>query len=624
MTGRIAIDFGTTRTKVAYLPPKAGRPELLRFGDEEDRPFTPSLFCLPANSSAILFGDHVLEIVREGGEGVPRVPVKRQLRENKIRVSGRAEPPAHLLTAAFTALRAKAGREIACFAATPPEQVVLTLPCAWGPALRELMTQAARTAGFAQVDLVEEPVAAARAWLAESGAAADAVVVLDCGGGTVDWAYLRREVEELRPALDVPPGGIEGLGGEDVDLGLLELLELDLAAQGIAPSEIWTRRPRLLLQLRRLKEAVARGRPPFALPVGSASVTLATADIHAMIHSRLLARAVDGLRAYLERIATAENGPLPMVLLVGGSARLPGLAQAVGNLGVKVVGWDRSEFASVLGAIMPVATTATLAAASSGAPPGRTLREREEAWCPELVEIPGGSFVMGSSPDEPGHQPDEAPQRKVAVARFALGLGPITRTQYVRFCVATGRAHLAFAPHTADLPVTEVSWTDAAAYGAWLSGELGADYRLPTEAEWEYAARAGTSSPYWTGDTITPLQARFRRVQTGANVQEGLVTILLAMPVAASAGGYPANPFGLAHMLGNVFEWVADGWRSDYRNAPTAAATPVAASETGWRVYRGGAFDSPPLQLRAARRNKATPDFRAGNLGFRIARSFPG
>jgi molecular chaperone DnaK len=194
MSGTVAIDFGTARTKLAFRPPGGGRPELMRFA--EDRPFAPSLFYLPPDDGPALWGDDAEDMLSEDPAGV-LVALKRALSRPKVRANARSEAPTALLARLLADLRARAGQQVAHLGGRPPRRAALTAPALFGPDEEQLLREAALAAGFEEAEVVSEPEAAARAWLAETGEAADEVIVLDCGGGTVDWAWLRGSVAKL-------------------------------------------------------------------------------------------------------------------------------------------------------------------------------------------------------------------------------------------------------------------------------------------------------------------------------------------------------------------------------------------------------------------------------------------
>jgi len=230
-----------------------------------------------------------------------------------------------------------------------------------------------------------------------------------------------------------------------------------------------------------------------------------------------------------------------------------------------------------------------------------------------MVRVPGGSFTMGSPASESGREADEN-QRNVTVAAFAAGRTEVTRGQWAAFVRDTGRADPQVKSDTYctwrspgyaqddNHPVACVNWDDARAYVAWLSQRTGQRYRLLTEAEWEYAARAGTTTAYSTGASISPSQARISSSST------------------AFVGSFPANAFGLYDVHGNVWEWVQDCYENPYPSAPTNGAA-YETSSCSSRVVRGGSWGYLPVNLRSAFRNRNTPSNRFINFGFRLART---
>lgn len=251
--------------------------------------------------------------------------------------------------------------------------------------------------------------------------------------------------------------------------------------------------------------------------------------------------------------------------------------------------------------------------------PGSVFRDCSD--CPEMVIISAGSFTMGSPRGEAGRYDDEGPQRRVTFERpFALGRYEVTFAQWDA-CVAAGGCN----GHRPDdrgwgrgaRPVINVSWWDARAFAAWLSDRTGQPYRLPTEAEWEYAARAGTTTPFWTGATISTAQANYAGNLAYAGGSKGIYrmqTMLVDDP------SFPANPFGLRHMTGNVREWVEDCYVYDYGAAPADGRLAVDRSDCRGRVLRGGSWSVIPGNLRSAYRDRIAPVVRVSNVGFRVAR----
>lgn len=240
------------------------------------------------------------------------------------------------------------------------------------------------------------------------------------------------------------------------------------------------------------------------------------------------------------------------------------------------------------------------------------------AGCPELVVVPGGSFMMGSLASELGRHSTEGPQRRVTIQSFAAGRTEVTFAQWDA-CVAAGGCS-----HRPDdngwgrgsRPVVDVNWDDAQQYVAWLRGKTGKYYRLLSEAEWEYAARAGTSTPFHTGQRLNPSQANFDSgysYNDSAKVESRQRTV----PVRQFA----PNAFGLSDMHGNVWEWVQDVWHGDYSGAPSDGSVWLTGGDQGRRVLRGGSWYSTPGDLRSANRISNSPAIRSFITGLRIARA---
>ena len=227
----------------------------------------------------------------------------------------------------------------------------------------------------------------------------------------------------------------------------------------------------------------------------------------------------------------------------------------------------------------------------------------------ELLEIAAGEYIMGETLGDRFANDTERPQHRVSIPAFALGRFPVTVAAYRVFRPEHGLE----LPD--GVPVTGVSWRDAIDYCQWLSPRVGRAVRLPTEAEWEYAARAGATTLYSWGNEITSERANYRYSEEGARVGPGHLT---------PAGAYPANAFGIYDLLGNVGEWTQDTWHADYCNAPADASAWVAPGDGPFlRVVRGGAWDYLPRLLRTFWRDAYSEDLSRDNLGFRIAASIP-
>jgi len=227
---------------------------------------------------------------------------------------------------------------------------------------------------------------------------------------------------------------------------------------------------------------------------------------------------------------------------------------------------------------------------------------------PDMVELRADSFTMGSGSTSPRFE--ERPQHRVNLSRFAISKYEVTFAQYDRFVQATGRARPTDEGWgRGTRPVINVSWQDATAYTRWLSGQTGANYRLPTEAEWEYAARSRSSKRFWWGKEVGESHANC--FDCGGQ-WSGSRT--------ARVGSFAASPFAVHDMAGNVMEWVQDCYQSGYANAPSDGRAVVVTGDCSARVVRGGSYSSPADLLRSASRDQRAPELRLDNLGFRVVR----
>lgn len=245
-----------------------------------------------------------------------------------------------------------------------------------------------------------------------------------------------------------------------------------------------------------------------------------------------------------------------------------------------------------------------------GLKPGQVFRECD--MCPEMVVVSAGSFVMGSPVGESNRDSDEDPQHKIIFSEpFAVGKYEVTFAEWDA-CAAAGRCTKSGPDDSGwgrgRRPVINATWHDAKTYVKWLADKTGKGYRLLTEAEWEYSARAGTSTAYSFGDTISTQQARY------------FSPLSLDSNKTAPVGSFPPNKFGIHDMHGNVFEWTEDCWHNDYRGAP-ADGSAWTSERCKRRVVRGGAWHLESRRLRSAYRDWSPPHETELGQGFRVART---
>ena len=347
---------------------------------------------------------------------------------------------------------------------------------------------------------------------------------------------------------------------------------------------------------------------------------------------RRLDDAEDHVRFEVEESLRRE-GLRVMPVLVGGAAmpKAPDLPEPMRPLARRNAheitdkrwDYDVGQLVAALKKVLLPATHGTSPAGSLAGPmvrpsesrgPGPVERRTVEAFrdapdAPEMVVVPAGELLMGS-PDGSG-RPDEHPQHKVTIARpFAVGKYAATFDEWDAYVAAVGRAHR---PEDEGWgrgrwPAINVSWEDAQGYAAWLSVRTGKPYRLLSEAEWEYSARAGTSTAYPWGDEPGTNRANFR----GSGCKwSGKST--------APVGSFEPNAFGLHEMIGNVWECVQDCWNAHYAGAPSDGLA-WEKGECGRRVVRGGSWFYVPDIARSALRLSVLAGERTNYVGFRLAR----
>ena len=332
------------------------------------------------------------------------------------------------------------------------------------------------------------------------------------------------------------------------------------------------------------------------------------------------------LRGIQRALAQAGYDPGPADGIIGRGTR-----GAIGR-------WQRAQGRSATEYLGPEDAKALLALAPVPGPAvadppqaGERFWVCDEAWCPEMVVVPAGSFMMGSPASEEGRYDNEGPRHRVEIREsFAVGVYEVTRGQFAAFVGATdhdaGNRCLTYEggswewregrswrnpgfDQTDAHPVVCVSWEDARAYVDWLREKTGEAYRLLSESEWEYVARAGTQTRYGWGDEVGSERANCDGCGSRWDNRQ-----------TAPVGQFEANRFGLHDVHGNVWEWVEDCWNGSYAGAP-ADGSAWRSGNCDQRVLRGGSWYLNPRGLRAAYRNRNVSGYRNYDIGFRIART---
>ena len=247
----------------------------------------------------------------------------------------------------------------------------------------------------------------------------------------------------------------------------------------------------------------------------------------------------------------------------------------------------------------------------------------------ELAEIPGGTFLMGSPASESQREEDEGPQQEITVPPFLMGRSAVTQAQW-RQVAALPKVSLNLDSDPSQfkgdaLPVERVSWYQAEEFCQRLSVATGQTYRLPTEAEWEYACRAGTTTPFFFGETLNPDLANYYGNYTYGKGPKGIYR-----EQTTPVGSFPANGWGLYDLHGNVYEWCLDQWHDSYDGKPEAltkdgsipwtkdSSAISSSSDESSRLLRGGSWNTYARFCRSAYRFRWSPDSQDIFIGFRV------
>ena len=656
----IGIDFGTTTSSMAWVDPRTGEAKVIKNAEGEEK--TPSVVWFGADS--VLVGTPAEQLLEDPDECQRVVQsIKRELiSAPTLALPGRRVKAVEVAAAIFAKLKRDA-EELHFHA--PVDRAVVTCPAAFDVMEREAIEKAVRLAGFTEVRTLEEPVAAALAYSRAGLGVGRHVLVYDLGGGTFDLALLREEAGGF--ALAMEPKGLRRCGGDDFDAALYDWCDEEAERQWGQPLNGQGRDLKFLRECRKRKENLSvHDKVLFSSLVGEGRVLKHTLTRDQF--ENLILRDVDytvRLTAELVRAAGGQGFPVDTVVLIGGSSRIPLVQRTLKEaLPVAPEKWQHQDVAVALGAAyfaqglwQPRPAVVTQGATNDNTKDHqareraaaarqavltpedihgwsteqvqvlqRTVAEalrieavfrdrlRDDAEGPEMVLIPLGSFLMGSPDGQGMSNKFDKPQHRVHIAKpFAIGRYAITLDEYDLFCIETARKKSSDSGWgRGRRPASKVSWEDAVAYCAWLARQTGLPYRLPSEAEWEYACRAGTTTRWSFGD-----EEKVAGEYSWFNGNSDNKT----HPV----GEKRPNPWNLYDMHGNVDEWVQDCWHG-YTGAPSDGSAWCACSwpSSMWHVLRGGRFCVSPDCQGSAFRPILVTGYRSTNPGFRVVRTITG
>jgi len=512
--------------------------------------------------------------------------------------NGQQVKSAELMALLFRRIIDYASRQVPAFGGSAPKTLVLTLPSRWD--YSDIYMDALETIGYTGKKVViREPEAAGLAWVAEQKPKPDdMLVVLDFGGGTIDWACLRVD-EKGQPQMiaELPPGGITAAGSH-VDAGLLD--EMMALISDEQRRMVLQRRAVVLEQIRQLKES-QNGTASLSGEDGLLEVQLgAEAFVYPrelfeqVVRREVLDQAVEGIGNYLRRVARTVNGGSAdrqlWCVMAGGTRQLSGLEERVkeqlleigksSGVAMNVGAIAQADFATIRGAVLRAAPARMKPVDPEPEQKPVPVPRSKSIEVPEdFVLIRGGKFTMGSPESEEYRGEDEC-QHKVKISDFYICRYAVTVAEFKAFIDASGYRTEAEKRNVGAIysffsggktkvginwrhsvsghnqsgngyrhPVIRVSWNDAVAYCEWRTVTTGKWFRLPTEAEWEYACRAGTTSPFNTGSSLTITHAN-------VTIENNKNTV--------AVDSFTPNSLGCYNMHGNLWEWCSDWYGENY------------------------------------------------------------
>ena len=391
MSPTLAIDFGSSRTKIAYFCPKERKPKIIELG-QEIRSVMPSVFYIPPSGS-VLVGDHAAQMADEDPAGIV-VDIKREIhRPRKIRCGEGRVPYQRweLAAAMFSEIRSRCDKEV--FHNGSIDSCTLTVPVCFSEPQRQKLQQAAHQAGFTSVKILDEPIAAAMHWLVGSGKdISDHVIVVDIGGGTTDLAALKRCGSTYEAIPDLPSSGFES-GGCDIDKDIRRTMEND-------PGYNDDHAGALLMRLRQVKERLQMDRDDFTINLAGIKQTVSRAVVETAVRT-LVEKTCAATSRFLKDFEEVTGRTDTPVLLAGGGSKLLGMKEAIEAVAGdgRVFVWNDSDFAIAMGATLAHHPAASAASAHAMGGGGMIIDcghyRFDHGWVPEAANKAG--WVLGSN-----------------------------------------------------------------------------------------------------------------------------------------------------------------------------------------------------------------------------------
>ena len=613
----LAIDFGTSRIKAAYWDEARDEAVVLPLG-KGGRLYVPSLFHV-SRDGKIRFGDEAEVMLHHDSSGVVE-NLKLDLdKPIKYVPNGQQVKSVELMALLFRRIIDYASRQVPAFGGSAPKTLVLTLPSRWD--YSDIYMDALETIGYeGEKVVIREPEAAGLAWIEEKKPqVGDMLVVLDFGGGTVDWACLCID-DKGRPGMvaELPSGGITAAGAH-VDAGLLD--ELMQRASEDQRKEAQQHKAQVLEQIRQVKESQNGGASlsgedgQLEVQLGAEAFVFSREVFEQVVRREVIDQALEGIGGYLRKVARTLNGGSAeqqlWCVMAGGTRLLSGLEERVkeqlleigkaSGMAMNIGAIAQADFATVRGAVLRAAPARDIGVEVKAQPEQRSSSDK----VPEnFVLIRGGEFTMGSPTYEPGRSDDEM-QHQVRLNDFYFCRYAVTQAEWE---LVTGTNPSSF--KGSNLPVEQVSWDDCQAFIQALNRKTGKRYRLPTEAEWEYACRAGTITPFSTGGNLTTEQANYDGNNPYNNNRKGQYR-----EKTVAVDSFEPNGWGLYNMHGNIWEWCSD-WYGAYGSG--RVENPAGPTTGSSRVVRGGSWLNPAGSCRSADRGGLHPGNRGCSVGFRL------